>query len=78
VIDYFAASLPNFLLFDDDLKKRNKVASLTLEAYAEMGLGHPERARKLFNTISEIDPGNSHARQEIPRLETAVAGRTHA
>ena len=30
-IDYFATSLPNLLLFDDDLGKRNRIESLLLE-----------------------------------------------
>jgi len=79
VIDYFAASLPNFLLFEDDLKKRNTVTSLTLEAYAELGLGHPKRSKDLFREIAELAPDSPHARQEIARLESAdVTRRTHA
>ena len=38
-IDYFATSLPNLLLFDDDLAKRNRVESLLLSALAADGLG---------------------------------------
>ena len=80
VIDYFAASLPNFLLFEDDLKKRNTVASLALEAYAEMGLGHRKRSWELFREIAELAPDNLYARQEIPHLEAAdeLTGPTHA
>jgi hypothetical protein len=56
------------------------VTSLTLEAYAELGLGHPKRSKDLFREIAELAPDNPHARQEIPRLEAAdeVTGRTHA
>lgn len=79
-IDYFAASLPNFLLFEDDLKKRNTIGCLTLEAYAELGLGHAERACALFLEIAALDPGNAEAQQEIPRLKGANAtmGKTRA
>jgi len=38
-IDYFATSLPNLLLYDDDLVKRNSVESLLLSALARHGLG---------------------------------------
>jgi hypothetical protein len=31
-IDYFATSLPNLLLFDDDANKRNRIDSLLLSA----------------------------------------------
>ncbi len=77
VIDYFATSLPNFLLLEDDLKKRNLVDCLVLEAYAELGLGQPARARELFLEVAELDPVNAEAGQEIPRLSDANAIRVH-
>jgi hypothetical protein len=43
-IDYFATSLPNLLLFDDDLEKRNRIESLVLSALASDGLGNREEA----------------------------------
>jgi tetratricopeptide (TPR) repeat protein len=71
VIDYFATSLPNFLLFEDDLAKRNTVDCLILQAYAELGLGHPERAQRLFAETAELEPDNVAAWQEISRLKHA-------
>jgi tetratricopeptide (TPR) repeat protein len=71
VIDYFATSLPNFLLFEDDLKKRNTVDCLLLQAYAELGLGQTVRARKLFLEVATLEPSNANARQEITRLNRA-------
>lgn len=80
VIDYFATSLPNFLLFHDDLKRRNTIESLTLEAFAALGLGEVDQARELLIEIAELDPANPHARQELPRLEAAsvAIGKTRA
>lgn len=79
-IDYFATSLPNFLLFEDDLRKRNTVESLVLEAYAELGLGQAERAVQLFSQVAELDPANAPARQELARMDAAGAmiGKTRA
>lgn len=68
-IDYFATSLPNFLLFDDDLKRRNKVECLVLEAYAELGMRQADRALELFLEVAELEPADSDARQEIARLK---------
>ena len=34
-IDYFATSLPNLLLFDDDLEKRNRIESTAVERLGE-------------------------------------------
>lgn len=73
VIDYFATSLPNFLLFNDELKRRNKIESLVLEAYAELGLGQAARAKELFLKVIKLDPANADARQEITRLKTSNA-----
>ncbi len=38
-IDYFATSLPNFLLFEDDVQERNQLDSLFVLALASLGLG---------------------------------------
>lgn len=67
-IDYFATSLPNFLLFEDDLKSRNTAVSLLLAARAELGLGNPEEARSLFQRALDIDPNLLDARSELTRL----------
>ncbi len=42
--DYFATSLPNLLLFDDDLDKRNRIESTLFGALAQQGLGQVESA----------------------------------
>jgi tetratricopeptide (TPR) repeat protein len=74
-IDYFATSLPNFLLFEDDLNKRNTVECLVLEAYAELGLGHPPRALELFREVAKLDASHIMAAQEILQLEGTTARR---
>ena len=45
-IDYFATSLPNLLLFDDDLEERNRIESLFLSALANDGLGNRDKAHR--------------------------------
>lgn len=57
-IDYFATSLPNLLLFDDDLGRRNRIDSLFLRGLASHGLGDVESAiRQLEQVVSE-DPNH--------------------
>jgi tetratricopeptide (TPR) repeat protein len=77
-IDYFATSLPNFLLFEDDLSKRDQVDCLVLEAYAELGCERPERALELFLEAATLDASNLRATQEISQLmgTTATPERT--
>jgi len=53
-IDYFATSLPNLLLFDEDREKRNRIESLLLSALAQDGFGNREEAmRELEEVIGE-------------------------
>lgn len=68
-IDYFATSLPNLLLFADDLKSRNTAACLLLAAYAELGSGNPKQARSLFQRVIAMDPNAQEARCELAHLD---------
>ena len=52
-IDYFATSLPNMLLFADDLEMRNRIMARLLRAQAFAGLGRTAEAE----VHSEIHSG---------------------
>lgn len=60
-IDYFATSLPAMLLFNDDLKRRNQIRSLFLEAQASAGLGLPRRSGRLLKRVLDMDPNHAAA-----------------
>ncbi len=64
-IDYFATSLPNFLLFEDDLQTRNEVASLFIRALAHVGLGNESDALKDLQKVLDLDPNHLWARVEL-------------
>ena len=55
-IDYFAVSLPDLQLFDDDLSLRGRVHCEYLIALGSWGLGDRERAEKCFSAALRIDP----------------------
>lgn len=55
-IDYFATSLPNLLLFDDDLEERNRIEALFLRALADHGLGELENAIEVLRQVTASDP----------------------
>jgi hypothetical protein len=57
-IDYFATSLPNLLLFDDDLDKRNRIESMLLSALAKHGLGEVESAVLDLQQLNAEDPNH--------------------
>lgn len=57
-IDYFATSLPNLLLFDDDLEERNRIESLLLSALANDGLGNRDKAVEQLRHVAAADPNH--------------------
>jgi tetratricopeptide (TPR) repeat protein len=57
-IDYFATSLPNFLIFEDDLNKRNRVDCAFLSALAHYGLGQTEAATEELERVLGDDPNH--------------------
>lgn len=58
-IDYFAVSLPDFLVFDADLHLQNRVHCLFMRGLGQLGLGERENAILSFSAARALD--NSHA-----------------
>jgi len=75
-IDYFATSLPNLLLFEDDLQKRNQVDCVFLLALSELGLRNPKRAMELLNQVLSLDCNHIAAQQELEFLTRVPAAAT--
>jgi len=74
-IDYFATSLPNFLLFEDDLQKRNRIDCLFLLALADLAEHKLEQASAQMLEVLALD-GNHLAAQEELRAITTCAVAT--
>jgi tetratricopeptide (TPR) repeat protein len=70
-IDYFATSLPNFLLFDDDLKKRNQIHCRYLAGLAKLGLGRIDEAVADLREVLALDINHLPARTELESLAPA-------
>ncbi len=68
-IDYFATSLPNLLLFEDDLVKRNRVEALLLHALASDGTGDAAAAVQQLDRVLEQDPNHLFAAEMIRWLK---------
>jgi tetratricopeptide (TPR) repeat protein len=58
-IDYFATSLPDMLLFNDDLQFRQVTSARFIQALANLGLGKKSAGVKLLKDVLKRDP--SHA-----------------
>lgn len=61
-IDYFAVSLPEFMVFDDDLNRRNQVNCRYLLALGLLGLGKRTESRVEFKKVLRLDPAHLGAK----------------
>jgi len=64
-IDYFATSLPNLLLFEDDLDKGNRVESLLLSALASHGLDGAQAAIHQLEGVLAEDANHQFAAETL-------------
>jgi tetratricopeptide (TPR) repeat protein len=60
-IDYFAVSLPDFLVFDEDLNKKNEVHCRFMMALGYLGLGQSEKAAREFKQVLKLEPAHQGA-----------------
>ena len=67
-IEYFATSLPNFLIFEDDLHRRNRVDCTFLKGLAYLGLGQTSEAEKAFGDVLALDANHLWAQEELDVL----------
>ena len=72
-IDYFATSLPNLLLFDDDLVKRNRIQATILKALAHDGFGERDRAIELLQQALAEDPNLLFALEMLEWMKQKAA-----
>lgn len=61
-IDYFAVSLPDFLIFDDDYTRRNRAHCCYLMALAYYGLGNRDKALHFLSETEAIEPSHMMCR----------------
>ena len=54
-IDYFAVSLPDLLIWDEDLNLRNRIYCQYLIGLGELGLGNFDRSIQRFNEVLDED-----------------------
>lgn len=60
-ISYFAVSLPDFLIFNDDLNKRNQAHCHYLIGLAKMGMGEQMAAAEAFTEAIKLEPTHQNA-----------------
>lgn len=60
-VSYFAVSLPDFLIFDDDLDKKNRAHCHYLIGLARLGLGQTDEAAQAFDETVRLEPTHQNA-----------------
>ncbi|WP_435920762.1 DUF5107 domain-containing protein [Paenibacillus sp. DYY-L-2] len=60
-IDYFAVSLPDFLVFEDDLNKRNRIHCLYMIGLGLLGLGRTAEAKQRLGEVLNLEPNHQGA-----------------
>ena len=61
-IEYFAVSLPEFLIFDEDYTARNRAHCYYLMALGNIGLGYQEKAAGFLKEAVAIEPSHMMCR----------------
>jgi len=64
-LDYFAVSLPNLLIFDDDLNLRNRIHAYFIQGLGHLGLEDYSEASDLFSKVLELDATHSCAKLHL-------------
>ena len=54
-VDYFAVSLPDFLVFEQDLKERNRIHCHYMMGLGFLGLGDLPAAKEHFDAVLAMD-----------------------
>lgn len=67
-IEYFAVSLPDFLIFDSDLTKQNQAHCYYLMGLSKLGTGQREKAREFFEKALELEPSHLMAHTYLTTL----------
>jgi tetratricopeptide (TPR) repeat protein len=71
-IDYFAVSLPNLLVFEDDLELRNKVHCHFISGLGYLGLGSHDQAKKSFLKVLSLDAEHLGAKQHLEMRKQTI------
>ena len=68
-IDYFAVSLPDLMVFDEDLNARNRVHCRFMTALGLLGGGKVEQARVLLEGVLRENPNHLSVKTHLELLE---------
>jgi hypothetical protein len=64
-IEYFAVSLPDLQIFEEDLQKRNRIHCLFMMVLGHLGKGEREEADTLLRRLQELEPEHQGVKAHI-------------
>ncbi len=64
-INYFAVSLPDLAIWDDDLDKRNRIHCNYVMGLGNLGLGETDKATAFFRTVLALDINHQGAQTHL-------------
>lgn len=67
-MDYFAVSMPDFMVFETDLDDKNRTHCYYMIGLGSMGLGRREEAREAFTEALRITPNHYGAASHLSEL----------
>lgn len=71
-IDYFAVSLPDFLVFDEDLDRRNEIHCRYMMGLGHLGLGIRQSAETLFREVLQLESHHQGAALHLELCKTLM------
>ena len=71
-MDYFAVSMPDFTIFDEDMTRRNEAHCWYVMGLGKLGLGRNEEAAEDFKKVLELDPSHQNAMLYLKMTECGV------
>ncbi|WP_127591157.1 DUF5107 domain-containing protein [Paenibacillus lautus] len=71
-IDYFAVSLPDFLVFDEDLDRRNEIHCRYMMGLGHLGLGDRQSAETLFREVLQLESHHQGAALHLALCKTLM------
>ena len=60
-MDYFAVSLPTFLVFEEALDQRHRIHCHYMSALGHLGLGHRSEAQRAFDRVLALEADHQGA-----------------
>ena len=71
-MDYFAVSLPDLQIWEDDMDKKNRVHCLYLMGLGHLGLGNQEKATKYLQEAYKLDGNHQGIQKILISLENGI------